>query len=90
MSEFIIHKTLNPDVTVSKIESEEVNDWVFADIEFIHPRTGETCSGSFQLMCWGRLPAHRLAKAHRKAGGIPRAIAGGPTSRSRKKGTLNV
>jgi hypothetical protein len=83
------YETLNPEVTVTKILSDEETDWVFAEIEFIHPMTGETCSGSFQLKCWGRLPAHRLAKAHRKAGGVPLAVAGGPTHRSRKKGMPN-
>lgn len=82
------HKTLNPDVTVSEVESYE-DDRVFAEIEFIHPKTGEVCSGTFKLMCWAMMPAHRLAAAHRRARGVPRAIAGGPTSRSRKKGAPN-
>ena len=81
------HKTLNPDVTVSKVVAYGDDDRVFADMEFIHPVTGELCSGTFKLTCWAMMPAHRLAAAHRRARGVPRAVAGGPTHRSRKKET---
>jgi hypothetical protein len=84
------HETLNPDVTVSKIESDEETGWVFAEIEFIHPETGETCSGTFNLMCWGRMPAEQLAKVHQEMQGVPLAVAGGPTHRSRRKETPDV